>query len=108
MGPDLDNLSPGDPHSPPASDPGGDAPEEAGSPAPDPGPAEDRHDLRIVARAALDDEIVDVAAAASLAVDQLVVEDAEREIEFFAHDCPTFVRIMSGIAESDTVRMISR
>jgi hypothetical protein len=37
-----------------------------------------------------------------------VVEDAEREIEFFAHDCPTFVRIMSGIAESDTVRMISR
>jgi hypothetical protein len=37
-----------------------------------------------------------------------VVEDAEREIELFAHDCPTFVRIMSGIAESDTVRMISR
>jgi hypothetical protein len=35
-------------------------------------------------------------------VEQLVVEDARREIELSAHDCPTLVRIISGIAESDT------
>ena len=108
MGLDLGNLTPGDPHTPPAPDPGGDAPEQAGSPAPDPGPAENRHDFRVLARAALDGEIVDVAAATSLAVDHLVVEDCKCEIELFAHDWPTLVMIISGIAETDTARMISR
>jgi hypothetical protein len=37
-----------------------------------------------------------------------VVEDAEREIELFAHDCPTLVRIISGIAERETARMTTR
>jgi hypothetical protein len=37
-----------------------------------------------------------------------VVEDAEGEIELFAHDCPTLVRTIRGIAESDTPRMITK
>jgi hypothetical protein len=37
-----------------------------------------------------------------------VVEDAKGEIELFAHDCPTLVRIIRGIAESDTPRMITK
>ena len=56
----------------------------------------------------LDGEVVHVAAAAAVAVEELVVEHPEGEIELFAHDCPTLVRIISGIAASDTARMITK
>ena len=92
----------------PPPEPGSYSSQEAGSAAPHGGTAEDRHDLSRLARPAFDDEIVDFAAAAPVAVEQLVVEDAECEIELFAHDCPTLVRIISGIAENETARMIRK
>jgi hypothetical protein len=71
-------------------------------------PAQDRHNLSLLTRPALDGQVVDVPATTSLGVEQLVVEDAEREVELFAHDCPTLVRIISGIAERETARMTTK
>ena len=65
------------------------------------GPDEDRDDLGHLARAAFDREVVDVAAAAAVLVEQLVVEDVQSEVELAAAQFwPAFVRIISGIAVS--------
>ena len=108
MGLDISNLRPGNADVPVASGPGSYSSQKACSTAPDGGAAEDRHDLSRLTRPAFNGEIIDFAATTALAVEQLVVENAKREIELFAHDCPTLVRTISGIAENETARMIRK
>ena len=72
-------------------------------------PDEDRHDLRHLAGAALDRKVVDVAAAAAVLVEQLVVEDVQADVELAAAQFwPAFVRIISGIAVSATTMITTR
>jgi hypothetical protein len=105
---DFRNLRPRDADAPAASDSARDPSQQACPVRPHARAAEDRDDFGVFAGSSLDDEVVHVAAAAPVAVEELVVEHAEGEIELFAHDCPTLVRIIRGIAESDTARMITK
>ena len=52
-------------------------------------------------------DVVDVAAAAAVAVEDLVVEHLESDVDL-GHSWPTFVRIIKGIADSATAMMMNR
>ena len=55
-------------------------------------------------------EVVDVAAASAFAVDELMVEETQTQVELLrrAHPCPWCVRIISGIAVIETSRITTR
>src|SRR6266540_273358 len=53
-------------------------------------------------------EVVDLAAAPSVAVHELMVEHAEPDVDRLAHPCPAFVRIISGTAATAIARMTTR
>ena len=55
-------------------------------------------------------EVVDVAAASAVAVDELMIEETQAEIELLrrAHPCPWCVTIISGIAVIETSRITTR
>lgn len=93
---DLDHLAPGQPDEPASSGPGGKA-SEAASPTPGGGADEDRGDARLSVADVLELEVVDLPATAALAVEQLVVEHAEGEVDL-AHPWPMFESSSNGIA----------
>ena len=67
---------------------------------------ENRRDLGLAVREPGQLEVVDLAAVAPVAIDELVVENTEAEVELsVGHPCPPFVRIMSGIAETAMARI---
>ena len=53
-------------------------------------------------------EIVDLPAAQSIAVDDLVIEQAEPEVDRPAHPCPKFVSTRSGTALTAITRITNR
>ena len=78
---DLCNLAPRDANSAAATQPGGDPSEHPGSAAPDAGTAENRDHFELLAWAALEREIVDLAATPALRIEQLMIEDVEPEVD---------------------------
>src|SRR5438876_1222436 len=65
--------------------------------------------IRRLARPALDREVVDVAAAASVLVEQLVVEHVQRDVDLRAAQFwPAFVSTISGIAVRATTMITTR
>jgi hypothetical protein len=101
---DLLDLGPGHAHSRRTRE-RREQPPEPPAPAPDRRPDEDRLDPRLTGQTEL--EVVDVAAAAAVAIDELVVEQPDREVDLVIPS-PPFVRIIRGIAVSDTTMMIAR
>ena len=85
-------------------------PAEAAARAPGVAADEDLHDLRRVAVEAGDLEIVDLAAVLAVAVDELVVEDAERDVDVgdLAHPWPPCVSSISGMAAIAIARMTTK
>jgi hypothetical protein len=71
---------------------------------------EDLGDLRHSAVETSELELVDLAAIPAVRVDELVVENPEREIDprRLAHPWPPFVSTSSGIAAIATSRMIAK
>ena len=68
-----------------------------------------RDDLGGLSGAAFDREVVDVAAASSVLVEDLVVEDVQSDVELGAVQFwPAFVRIISGIAVNATIMITTR
>ena len=106
---DLLDLAPVDADLAAAADPAGQAADPARSRPPVAGPGEDRDDLRHLAGAAFDRQVVDVAAAAAVLVEQLVVEDVQSDVELGAVQFwPAFVRIINGIAVSAITMITTR
>ena len=67
----------------------------------------DRLDRRRVSAEASEVQIVDLPTASALEVDELMVEEAQPEIDL-AHPCPMLLRNISGIAATATSRMTTR
>ena len=106
---DVLDLAPVDARLAAAADPTGETSDPARPSAPVTGPDEQRHDLRFLAGAALDRKVVDVAAATAGWVEQLVVHQMEADVELAAYQfCPAFVRIINGIADSETAMITIR
>ena len=95
-GGDLGHLVPGNPHEPATRQPGR-QPTEPTAPLPGRRAAEDRNDSWLAPADPLELEVVDVAATAAVAVQQLVVEHAEPEVDL-RHPWPMFERRSRGIA----------
>ena len=73
------------------------------------GAAEDRDDFGHLTGAPFDREVVDVAAAPSVPVEELVVENVQADIDLPGSQFwPTFVRIINGIAASATIPITTR
>ena len=95
---DLVHLVPGNADEAAASDPGRE-PTEAAAPAPGGGaPTRIGDDPRLAVAHTLELEVVDLAAAPAVTVEQLVVEDAEREVDLAVIPAPCCERSSSGIA----------
>ena len=77
----LRDLRPGDTDAPPAADPARELPDPAGALSPVAGPNEDRDDFGRPARASFDREVVDLAAAAAILVEELVVEQLQADVD---------------------------
>src|SRR4029079_845234 len=86
---DFRDLRPRDADAAAASDPAGEPSQQACSVRPHARAAQDRDDLGVLAGTAFDGEVVDVAAAAAVSIEELVIEHAEGEIELFAPARPT-------------------
>lgn len=95
---DLGHFAPRDAHATPAPQPGSDPPDPPGALAPDSGTAKDRDHLEVLAGRALERDVIDLAATPPLRVEKLMVEQVEAEVDRLAQFCPTFVRIISGMA----------
>jgi hypothetical protein len=67
-------------------------------------------DTQLLSRLPIEFEVVNLAAAAALAVHELVVERAVGEVELAgsAHPWPMLVSSISGIAVRETARITSR
>ena len=105
---DLRDLTPRNANSTAAAQPGGDPSEHSGAVPPDVGPAEDGDHFELFTGVALECEIVDLAAASVLGVEQLMVEDVQPEVDCLAQFWPTFVRIISGTAVSAITMITSK
>ena len=90
-------------------EPGGQS-SEAAARAPGIAADEDLHDLGRGAVEAGELEIVDLAAVLAVGVDELVIEHAERDVDFddLAHPCPPLVSISSGMAATAIARMTTK
>jgi hypothetical protein len=102
------DVIPGDPNRPAPTEPTHEAAEQAGSLSPHSRSAQDCHHLERLAGIALERKIVDVAAAPPFGVEELVIDEVETDVDFLVQFCPTFVRIISGIAARETTRMTTR
>ena len=105
---DAVHLFPRDAHAPAAPQPGGDPPDPAGPRSPDSGAAQDRDYLEVLARPALERDVIDLSATPALSIEQLVIEQVETEVDRLRQFCPTFVRIMSGTALTAITMMTTR
>jgi len=102
------DLFPGHADAPTATDPGSEPAEQASTCAPDTRAAENCDELELLARISLECQVVGLAAAALLRIEQLVVEHVQTEIDLLAQFWPRFVRIISGIADSAITMMTTR
>ena len=105
---DAVHLFPRDAHAAAAPEPGGDPPDPSGPRAPDSRAAQDRDCFEVLARPALQRDVVDLSATPALGIDQLMIEQIEAEIDRLRQFCPTFVRIMSGMALTAITMMTTR
>ena len=105
---DLVHLVPRDPDAPPASQPSGDPADDTRTRTPDSGAAQDRDYFEVPARRALERDVVDFAAAPAVDVEQLMIEQVETEVDRLCQFCPTFVRIMSGMAATAITMITTR
>ena len=78
---DLGDLIPGNPHAAASSDPGSDAPDQSAPGSPDSWTAEDCGQFQVCAGGALEREVVDFPAAPAVAVEQLMIEDVQPEVD---------------------------
>jgi hypothetical protein len=102
------DILPRNPDRAAAAEPAEESAHQTGSSFPRARSAQDRHDLQRTARIALEFEVVRVAAASPLGVEELAVHEVESDVDGVAQFWPTFVRIISGIADSETMRMTTR
>ena len=105
---DVVHLGPRNPDAPPASQPRGDPADDTRTRTPDSGAAQDRDHFEVPARCALERDVVDLAAAPAVGVEQLTVEQVETEVDRLRQFCPTFVRIMSGMAVTAITMITTR
>jgi hypothetical protein len=92
-----------------AADPTGKAADPTGAWSPVAGAYENRDHFGGFTGAAFDREIIDVAAAATAFVDQLMVEDMQPDVELSVPQfCPAFVMIINGTALNATTAMTTR
>ena len=82
--------------------------QKSGAATPDIRSAEDRHDLELLPGATLERQVVRVPAASLVAVEQLVIEDVQTEIDRAAQFWPTFVRIIRGMAVKEMTTITRR
>ena len=75
-----------------------DGADPAGALWPVSGADEEGDDLRNLVRPAFDREVVDLSAPAPVGIEQLTVEDAQRDVDLGAHPCPAFVTMRRGRA----------
>jgi len=101
-------VLPRDSDRPAPTDPPQEAAEQTGSLSPYSRSRQDCDNLERLARIALKRKIVDVAAAPPFGVEELVIDEVETDVDFLVQFCPTFVRIISGIAARETTRMTTR
>ena len=104
---DLGHLVPGHAHAPAAPHDARDPAYPSSALRPGTRPDADRGNARGFAGPAFEFEIVDVAAASPVAIEDLVVEDLQCDVDF-GQFWPTFVRIISGIAVNATTMMTAR
>ena len=105
---DTVHLFPRDAHTPAAPQPRGDPPNPAGPRPPDSRAAKDRDHLEVLAGPALERDVIDLAATPALDIEQLMIEQIEAEVDRLRQFCPTFVRIMSGMALTAITMMTTR
>ena len=105
---DAVHLVPRDAHAPAASQPGGDPADHTRPRPPDSGAAQDRDHLEVLAGPALERDVIDLPATPALGIEQLMVEQIEAEVDRLRQFCPTFVRIMSGMALTAITMMTTR
>lgn len=108
MGCHVLDLLPRDPDRPASTEPTEEPAKQARSLAPHSRSAQDCDHLERLARIALERKIVDVAAAQPVAVEELVIDEVKTDVDFLVQFWPTFVRIISGIAATETTRMTTR
>ena len=84
-------------------------PIQPGALGPVAGADEDRDDFWCLARAAFDREVVDLAAASAVLVEQLAVEHVQADVDLAAaQSWPTFVSTINGTAVSATTMITTR
>lgn len=105
---DAVHLVPRDTRAPAASQPGRDPPDPSGPRPPDSGPAQDRDHLQMLAWPTFERDVIDLSATPTLGVEELVVEQIEAKVDRLRQFCPTFVRIMSGMALTAITMMTTR
>jgi hypothetical protein len=105
---DLGHVFPRNSDASASADPRRDTSDETGARTPDIRAAQDRDDLELLSRSTLERQIVDLATAAILRVDQLPVDDAESEVDRVAQFWPTFVRISNGTAVREMITITTR
>ena len=105
---DAGHLVPRDADAPTTSQPSGDPADHTRPRTPDSGAAEDRDHFEIPARRAFERDVVDLAATPSVGVEQLMVEQVQTEVDRLRQFCPTFVRIMSGMAVTAITMITTR
>jgi hypothetical protein len=103
----LDVL-PTDSDRPGPTEPPQEAAEQTSSLSPHSRPAQDCDHLERLARIALERKVVDVAAAPPVGVEELVIDELKTDVDRVFQFWPTFVRIISGIAATETTRMTTR
>ena len=92
-----------------AADPCSQTADPPGAASPGTRPAQDCDHLERLTRPPFEGKLVDVPAAPGLRVEQLVVDEAQSEIDLSrAQFWPTFVRIMSGTALTAITMMTTR
>lgn len=91
-----------------AAHPRSDPADHARPRTPDSGAAEDRDHFEIPAWRALERDVVDLAATPAVGVEQLTVEQVEPEVDRLRQFCPTFVRIISGMAVTAITMITTR
>ena len=78
---DLGDLMPRNPHAAASSDPGSDAPDQSAPGSPDSWTAEDCGQFEVRTGRALERKVVDLSAAPAVAVEQLMIEDVQPEVD---------------------------
>lgn len=102
------HVLPGDSNGAATAQPPGDPTEHTRPLPPHSGATQDLHDFQRPTGVAFERQVVDVPTPPSLGVEELVIDDVQTDVDKVAQFWPTLVRIISGIAASETIRITTR